>query len=86
MGSTVAELGLKNGWVGAVILGAVRDVHALSTLSFGIKALGSNPEKARSMEQATSTSSCHSVVQLLSRANGFTVMTTELLMSTRQLA
>jgi|HubBroStandDraft_6_1064221.scaffolds.fasta_scaffold14484_3 regulator of ribonuclease activity A len=37
MGSTLAELALKNGWVGAVILGAVRDVNALHTLTFGIK-------------------------------------------------
>jgi regulator of ribonuclease activity A len=46
MGSTLAELGLKNRWVGAVIFGAIRDVNALLTLSFGIKALGSNPRKS----------------------------------------
>jgi regulator of ribonuclease activity A len=46
MGSTLAELALKNGWVGAVILGAVRDVNALHTLTFRIKPLGSNPRKS----------------------------------------
>jgi regulator of ribonuclease activity A len=46
MGSTLAELGLKNGWAGAVIFGAIRDVNALLTLDFGIKALGSNPRKS----------------------------------------
>jgi len=46
LGSSLAELGLKNGWVGAVIFGAIRDVNALLTLSFGIKALGSNPRKS----------------------------------------
>jgi len=46
MGSTLAELGLKNGWSGAIIFGAVRDVNALLTLGFGIKALGSNPKKS----------------------------------------
>ena len=46
MGSTLGELGLKNGWLGAVILGAVRDVNPLLALDFGIKALGSNPKKS----------------------------------------
>lgn len=46
MGSTLAELGLKNGWAGAVLFGAIRDVNALLTLDFGIKALGSNPRKS----------------------------------------
>ena len=46
MGSMLAELGLMNGWAGALIFGAVRDVNALLTLDFGIKALGSNPRKS----------------------------------------
>lgn len=49
MGSTLAELGLKNGWAGAVIFGAIRDVNALSTLGFGVKALGSNPRKSEKL-------------------------------------
>jgi len=74
MGSTLAELGLKNGWAGAVIFGAIRDVNALLTLDFGIKAL--TPQRAKNMVQTMSTSLCHSAVQLLPPANGFTVMTT----------
>jgi regulator of ribonuclease activity A len=46
MGSTLAEIGLENGWTGAVVFGAIRDVNALHTLTFGIKALGSNPRKS----------------------------------------
>jgi regulator of ribonuclease activity A len=77
MGSTLAELGLKNGWVGAVIFGAIRDVNALLTLSFGIKSSGSNPRKSEKHGQARPASSCHSAVQLLFRTNGFTAITTE---------
>lgn len=43
MGDVIAELGRSNGWAGAVINGAVRDVGALTEIDFGIKALGSNP-------------------------------------------
>ena len=46
MGDLIAGLGLKNGWAGAVIHGAVRDVVALGALEFGVKALGSNPRKS----------------------------------------
>jgi regulator of ribonuclease activity A len=46
MGSTLAELGLNNGWAGAVIFGAIRDANALLTLNFGIKTWGSNPRKS----------------------------------------
>jgi regulator of ribonuclease activity A len=46
MGDVVAEIGVRHGWSGAVILGAVRDTPALATLQFGVKALGSNPQKS----------------------------------------
>ena len=78
MGSTLAELGLKNGWAGAVIFGAIRDVNALSTLGFRGQSPRLKSQKERkAWRQAMSTSSCHLAVQLLPPANGFTVMTTE---------
>ncbi|MGH6946221.1 MAG: ribonuclease E activity regulator RraA [Kiloniellales bacterium] len=43
IGDVLAELGRSSGWAGAVVNGAVRDIVALGTLSFGVKALGSNP-------------------------------------------
>lgn len=43
VGDVIAGLGLKNGWAGYVLWGAVRDTVALSGLDVGIKALGSNP-------------------------------------------
>ena len=46
MGDIIAGLGVANGWAGAVIHGAVRDVAVLRTLQLGIKALGSNPRKS----------------------------------------
>ena len=43
VGDLIAGLGQKNGWVGLVIWGAVRDSVALRELHIGIKALGTNP-------------------------------------------
>jgi regulator of ribonuclease activity A len=43
LGDYIAGLGVKNGWAGIVIWGAVRDVVALGQLAFGVKALGCNP-------------------------------------------
>ncbi|WP_405987920.1 ribonuclease E activity regulator RraA [Streptomyces sp. NBC_00986] len=46
MGDQMAELAVENGWAGAIVNGAVRDVLALGQLPFGIAALGSNPLKS----------------------------------------
>ncbi len=46
VGDLVAGLGLRNGWAGLVIWGAVRDSVALAALDLGIKALGTNPRKS----------------------------------------
>ncbi len=46
MGDMIAAAGIKNGWAGCVIYGAVRDVTTLASLDFGIKALGVNPLKS----------------------------------------
>lgn|SRR5487761_334681 len=46
MGDMIAAIGATNGWSGAVILGAIRDVCALAKMDFGVKALGSNPKKS----------------------------------------
>ena len=43
LGDYIAGLGVKNGWAGLVIWGAVRDTVALGQLPIGVKALGSNP-------------------------------------------
>lgn len=43
MGDVIAGLGQSNGWAGAIINGAVRDVGVLREMDFGVKALGSNP-------------------------------------------
>jgi regulator of ribonuclease activity A len=43
LGDYLAGLGVKNGWNGLVIWGAVRDTVALGQLAFGVKALGANP-------------------------------------------
>lgn len=46
MGDMIAEAGVRNGWAGVVINGAVRDREALAEMEFGIKALASNPRKS----------------------------------------
>jgi regulator of ribonuclease activity A len=46
MGDLIAGLAVDNGWAGAIINGAVRDVVALRELPVGIKAIGSNPRKS----------------------------------------
>ncbi|MFE2889304.1 ribonuclease E activity regulator RraA [Streptomyces sp. NPDC059272] len=46
MGDQMAELAAENGWAGAIVNGAVRDVVALSRLPFGLAALGSNPRRS----------------------------------------
>jgi regulator of ribonuclease activity A len=43
LGDYIAGLGVKNGWSGMVVWGAVRDAVALGQLAFGLKALGANP-------------------------------------------
>ena len=46
VGDLIAQRAQDQGWAGLVIWGAVRDVVALSALSIGIKAVGSNPRKS----------------------------------------
>ena len=46
MGDLIAAKGLKNGWAGVVILGAIRDSVAIGTMDFGTKALGVNAAKS----------------------------------------
>ena len=46
IGDMNAALGMRNEWSGCVIHGAVRDSRVLSTLDFGIKAIGTNPAKS----------------------------------------
>ena len=46
MGDLIAAKGLKNGWAGVVILGAIRDSAAIGQMEFGVKALGVNAAKS----------------------------------------
>ncbi len=43
VGDMLAASGVKNGWAGIVVNGAVRDSAVLATLDIGIKALGTVP-------------------------------------------
>lgn len=46
LGDRLAGGGARNGWVGVVIAGAVRDVGALAGIDVSIKALGSSPRRS----------------------------------------
>lgn len=46
MGDIIAAKGLKNGWAGVIILGAIRDSAAIGDMNFGVKALGVNAAKS----------------------------------------
>jgi regulator of ribonuclease activity A len=46
IGDMMAGLGMRSGWAGAVIYAAIRDVNALAEMDFGVKALGSNPQRS----------------------------------------
>jgi regulator of ribonuclease activity A len=46
VGDVIAGLGVKNGWAGIIVNGAVRDTDAIGELDIGLKALGFNPRKS----------------------------------------
>jgi regulator of ribonuclease activity A len=46
LGDMLAGLGMKNGWVGMIINGCIRDSAAISNMAIGIKALNTNPKKS----------------------------------------
>ncbi len=45
MGDRVAEIGVSNGWAGAIIYGAIRDSVGIDQLDFGVKALGATARR-----------------------------------------
>ena len=46
MGGGIAETASRNGWVGAIVLGAIRDSAEIAPLRFGVKALGTTARRA----------------------------------------
>jgi regulator of ribonuclease activity A len=44
IGDVSASLGVKNGWAGVIIYGAIRDASQMMLVNFGVKALGTNPK------------------------------------------
>ena len=45
MGDRIAAAAAANGWVGAVIYGAIRDTAGIDELDFGVKALGTTARR-----------------------------------------
>ena len=46
LGDTLAEMGVKNGWAGGIFNGMIRDSADISTIPFGVKALGTHPRRS----------------------------------------
>lgn len=46
LGDIMAEKARRSGWSGVVIYGAVRDSLLLPKIDFGVKAIGTNPQKS----------------------------------------
>jgi len=45
MGDRLAEQGIKNGWIGVIINGAIRDSTGINALPIGVKALGATARR-----------------------------------------
>jgi regulator of ribonuclease activity A len=46
VGGNLGDLGVKNGWAGIVVWGAIRDTVEIDRLAIGVKALGTNPRRS----------------------------------------
>ena len=46
LGGNLAEMGVKNGWTGAIVNGCVRDSLELRDIAFGILALAKHPRRS----------------------------------------
>ncbi len=46
LGDMLADLGFKNGWVGVIVYGCIRDSAAIANMKIGVKALNTNPKKS----------------------------------------
>lgn len=45
LGDLLAAKAVENGWNGVIVLGAIRDSHAMAAMDLGVKALGTVPRK-----------------------------------------
>lgn len=46
VGDQLASLGIRNEWAGIIVYGCIRDSKAISQMSIGVQALGTNPKKS----------------------------------------
>ena len=47
LGDNLAAMGVKNGWSGLVIAGAIRDSVLIGDMDIGVYAMGTNPRKTK---------------------------------------
>lgn len=53
MGDRLAEIGVKNGWRGVIINGAIRDSAGINPLQLGVRALGTTARRSWTRAEAT---------------------------------
>lgn len=46
LGDQLAELAVRNGWVGVIVYGCIRDAAAIEEMDIGVKALAAHPKKS----------------------------------------
>jgi len=49
LGDNLAQKAADNGWVGIVVIGAIRDVEIIDTLAIGVRSLGVVPVKTQKL-------------------------------------
>lgn len=49
VGDQLGELAVKNGWIGILVYGCIRDSAVLATQAVGVKAMAAHPKKSRKM-------------------------------------
>jgi regulator of ribonuclease activity A len=49
MGDKLAAVGVKRGWIGVIVVGAIRDSRGIDELSIGVKALGATARRTWSI-------------------------------------
>ena len=47
LGGNLALLGEQNNWAGVIVYGSIRDSQELKSITFGVKALGTNPRRSK---------------------------------------
>ena len=51
LGGNLALLGEQNNWAGVIVYGSIRDSQELRSITFGVKALGTNRDEVKKPDE-----------------------------------